>query len=120
MDRLRQTADALAYAESPTAFWVVHRRSWVHRPLAIWSGIGLWRDWTTATKAATGVAAFLTLQAAAVLAMGVVMLVRGDPTATPLLVAVLAPITVGIAAVTVRLLATYASRTRTTTRAAAA
>ncbi len=117
---LSQAADAQAYAESPTAFWVVRIVDLGFiAPLAIWSGIGLWRGWAAAAKAATGVAAFLTLQAAAVLAMGVVMLVRGDPTATPLLVAVLAPITLGIAAVTVRLLATYAAGAAPTASAAA-
>jgi len=118
---LSQAADALAYAESPTAFWVVRVVDLGFiAPLAIWSGIGLWLGWAGAAKAATGVAAFLTLQAAAVLAMGVVMIVRGDPTATPLLVAVLAPITVGIAAVTVRLLATYANGSATSPGTAAA
>ena len=93
----------------PTAFWVVRIVDLGFIvPLAIWSGFGLWRGWASAAKAATGVAAFLTLQAAAVLAMGVVMIARGDPTATPLLVAVLTPITLGIAAVTVQLLSAYA------------
>ena len=106
---LSQAADALAYAESPTAFWVVRIVDLGFiAPLAIWSGIGLWRGWLAAAKAATGVSAFLTLQAVAVLAMGAIMLVRGDPTATPLLVAILAPITLGIGAVTVQLLTAYA------------
>ena len=39
-----------------------------------------------ARKVAYGLASFLTLQVAAVLAMGVVMLWRQDPTASPALV----------------------------------
>jgi hypothetical protein len=118
---LMQPADALAYAESPTAFWLVRIVDLGFIvPLAMWSGIGLWRGWGSAAKAATGVAAFLTLQAAAVLAMGVVMLLRGDPTATPLLVAILAPITIGIAAVTVRLLTSFADHAPSSGRAALA
>ena len=62
---------------------------------------------TTAVKAAYGVAAFMTLQAASVLAMGTVMLWRQDPTATPTLVYVLVPISLGLAAFTARLLASY-------------
>jgi hypothetical protein len=101
-------ADALAYEESPTAFWLVRIVDLGFIvPLAMWSGFGLWRGWTSATKAATGVAAFLTLQAVAVLAMGLVMIARGDPTATPLLVAILTPVTLGIATVTVQLLRPY-------------
>jgi hypothetical protein len=106
---LATAADRQAYPESPTAFWLV--RIVVLGfivPLAIGTGVGLWRANGTAAKAATGVAAFLTLQASAVLAMGTIMLLRGDPTATPWLVVILAPITVAIAALTLRLLASYA------------
>lgn len=105
---LAQASDALAYAESPSAFWVVRIVDLGFIvPLALCTGVGLWRGNATATKAATGVAAFLTLQASAVLAMGLIMVARDDPTATPLLVVVLTPITLGIAAVTLRLLAGY-------------
>jgi hypothetical protein len=50
------------------------------------------------------VVTFLTMQAASVLAMGIVMIFRADPTATPGLVVVLAPVTVALAVVNVRLL----------------
>jgi hypothetical protein len=39
--------------------------------------------------------------------MGAIKILRGDPTATPLLVVVLAPITIAIAFLTIRLLASY-------------
>jgi len=119
--KLAQASDALAYAESPTAFWVVRIVDLGFIvPLALWTGVGLWRGNATATKAATGVAAFLTLQASAVLAMGLIMVARDDPTATPLLVVVLTPITLGIAAVTLRLLAGYAKASMSDGFAAAA
>lgn len=106
---LTQPADVQAYAEAPTAFWVVRIVDLGFIvPLAIWAGLGLWRDTDAAAKAATGVAAFMTLQASAVLAMGAIMLARHDPTATPGLVVVLAPITVALGAVTLHLLHAYA------------
>ncbi len=106
---LTQASDIQAYNESPSAFWVVRIVDLGFIvPLAVWAGIGLWRGSATATRAACGVAAFMTLQAAAVLAMGVIMLVRNDPTATPALVVVLAPISVALAALTIRLLVSYA------------
>lgn len=102
---LGTAADRLAYAESPTAFWLVRIVDLGFIvPLAIGTGIGLWRGSAAAAKAATGVASFLTLQSSAVLAMGTIMIVRGDPTATPMLVVVLAPITLAIAILTIRLL----------------
>ena len=105
---LTAVADVEAYSESPTAFWLIRIVDLGFIvPLAVWTGVGLWRGASAATKAATGVAAFLTLQAAAVLAMGVIMLLRHDPTATPGLVIVLTPITVALGGLTVRLLLGY-------------
>jgi len=107
---LRSAADAQAYSESPSAFWTVRIVDLGFIvPLCFATGIGLWRRSAVATKAAYGLAAFMTLQAFAVLAMGAVMLLRQDPTATPLLVAVLTPIAIAGAALTIRLLASYAS-----------
>jgi hypothetical protein len=105
---LTGAADILAYQESPSGFWVVRIVDLGFIvPLAVASGIGLWRGSAAAARAATGIAAFMTLQASAVLAMGVIMLLRADPTATPGLVVVLAPITVALAFLTSRLLLTY-------------
>jgi hypothetical protein len=105
---LTAAADVQAYAESPSAYWLVRIVDLGFIvPLAIVSGVGLWRGSPTATKAACGVATFMTLQASAVLAMGVVMLVRDDPTATPLLVIALAPITLALAVLTTRLMLSY-------------
>jgi hypothetical protein len=73
------------------------------------TGMGLWRGYPIAVKAAYGVTAFMTIQAASVLAMGVVMLWRQDPTATPLLVFILAPVSVALAVFMARLLVSYAT-----------
>ena len=71
-------------------------------------GAGLWRGSALAIKAAYGVVAFMVLQAAAVLAMGGVMLWRDDPTASPALVYALAPITAALLACALALLRSYA------------
>jgi hypothetical protein len=105
---LGQAAEAQAYRESPGAYWLVRIVDLGFIvPLAIGAGIGLWRDHPAAVKAAPGVGAFLTLQATSVLAMGTIMLARNDPTATPGLVVVLAPITLAMAGLTARLLGAY-------------
>jgi hypothetical protein len=77
-------------------------------PSAFWTGLGLWRGSGSALKAAYGLASFLTLQGASVLVMGAVMLGRADPTATPALVYALTPIVMALAALTARLLVSYA------------
>jgi hypothetical protein len=101
-------ADALAYADAPSAFWLVRIVDLGFIvPISLATGIGLWRGSPMAVKAAYGVTAFMTLQAASVLAMGTVMLWRQDPTATPALVYGLAPISLGLVVFTARLLASY-------------
>jgi hypothetical protein len=107
---LSSPADALAYADSPSAFWTIRVVDLGFLvPISLWTGMGLWRGHATATRLSFGVASFLTLQAASVLAMGAVMLWRGDPTANATLIVVLTPITLALAALTARLLATYAN-----------
>ena len=97
------------YLDSPSAFWTIRIVDLGFIvPLALWTGVGLWRRRATATRLAYGLASFLTLQGAAVLAMGVVMLARQDPTASPLLVYALAPLCLALALCTGRLLASYA------------
>ena len=101
------------YTDSPSALWTVRIVDLGFLvPICLATGVGLWRGSATAIKAAYGVAAFLTLQAAAVLAMGGVMLWRDDPTASPALVYALAPITLALAACTGALLRSYAGGTR--------
>jgi hypothetical protein len=97
------------YTDSPSAFWTIRIVDLGFLvPICLATGVGLWRGNATAIKAAYGVAAFMTLQAAAVLAMGGVMLWRHDPTASPALVTALTPITLALAVCTVALLNSYA------------
>ena len=95
-----------AYLDAPHGFWIVRIVDLGFLvPVCFGTAFGLWRGSPLAIKAAYGVTAFLTLQAAAVLAMGYLMLWRQDPTATPELVYVLTPITLALVALTARLLA---------------
>jgi hypothetical protein len=103
-------ADAIAYADAPSGFRIVRVVDLGFIvPISLATGVGLWRGSATALKVAYGVTAFLVLQATSVLAMGVIMLVRQDPTATPTLLIALAPISVGLAVLTAIL---YASSSR--------
>jgi hypothetical protein len=102
------TADA-AYLDAPSAFWTIRIVDLGFIvPLCLATGVGLWRGQATARRAAYGVAAFMAMQAAAVLAMGGVMLWRHDPTASPALVYALTPITLALAAGAAALLHSYA------------
>lgn len=104
------TVDA-AYLDAPSAFWTIRIVDLGFIvPLCLATGAGLWRGQPTARRAAYGIAAFMTLQAAAVLAMGGVMLWRHDPTASPTLVYALTPIALALAAGTVALLRSYTVR----------
>src|SRR5262245_29161447 len=107
---LRHTGNAIAYADAPSGFWIVRVVDLGFIvPISIATGVGLLRGSGTAIKAAYGVTAFLVLQAMSVLAMGVIMLVRQDPTATPTLLVALAPISLGLVVLTAIL---YASSPR--------
>ena len=106
-------ADALAYTDAPSAFWLVRVVDLGFIvPVCVATGIGLWRQAPMAIKAAYAVTSFMTLQAVSVLAMGAVMLARQDPTSTPGLVLVLAPIALGLAVLTGRLLVSYSLGSR--------
>lgn len=98
------------YLDSPSAFWTIRIVDLGFIvPMTLWTGVGLWNATRSAVKTAYALASFLTLQSAAVLAMGVVMLWRHDPTASPGLVYALAPITLALAGLTVVLLRSYAT-----------
>jgi hypothetical protein len=100
------------YLDSPSAFWTIRIVDLGFIvPLALWTGVGLWTAKPSAIKVAYGLASFLTLQGASVLTMGVVMLMRQDPTASAALVYALAPITIALAVLTVVLLRSYATGT---------
>jgi hypothetical protein len=96
------------YLDSPSAFWTVRIVDLGFIvPASLWTAAGLWRGRAPAFKAAYGLAVFLTLQGASVLAMGAVMLWRRDPTASPALVLALTPICLALAALTAGMLASY-------------
>jgi hypothetical protein len=98
------------YAEAPSGFWVIRTVDLgVVIPISLWTAIGLWHGRPAAIKTAYALASFLTLELGAVLAMGLVQLWRRDPSVSPVLVYVLAPIFLVLAMLTVRLLASYAS-----------
>jgi hypothetical protein len=100
------------YTDSPSAFWTIRIVDLGFLvPICLATSVGLWRGAPAAIKAAYGVSAFLTLQAASVLAMGAVMLARNDPTASPALVYALAPLTLALLAGTVVLLRSYVGQT---------
>jgi hypothetical protein len=105
------------YAEAPSGFWLIRLVDLGFIiPISLASAIGLWRRNPGAIQATYGLMSFLTLELAAVLAMGLVMLWRQDPHASPVLVYVLAPILLALAALTVRLLTWYASSSSLTPR----
>lgn len=94
---LSAPADLAAYSDAPSAFWIVRIVDLGFIvPLSIATGVGLWHGTSAAIKAAYGVCTFLVLQAISVLAMGTIMLLREDPSATPGLVLALTPISVGL------------------------
>jgi hypothetical protein len=93
------------YTDSPSAFWTIRIVDLGFLvPICLAAGFGLWRGRALAIKTAYGVATFMTLQAASVLAMGGVMLWRADPTASPALIYALTPLTLALAACTLALL----------------
>jgi hypothetical protein len=97
------------YLDSPSAFWTIRIVDLGFIvPITAWTGVGLWRQQATAIRAAYGLAAFLMLQGASVLAMGIIMLWRADPTASATFVYVLAPIVAALATLTAWLFRSYA------------
>jgi hypothetical protein len=96
------------YLDSPSAFWTIRIVDLGFIvPVAIWTGYGLWQGVGAAIKAAYAMASFLTMQGASVFAMGLVMLWRQDPTASPAFFFALTPTVVAMAVLTVKLLASY-------------
>jgi len=96
------------YLDSPSAFWTIRIVDLGFIvPVAVWTGCGLWQGRGSAIKAAYAMASFLTMQGASVFAMGVVMLWRQDPTASPAFFVALTPIVIVMAVLTVKLLASY-------------
>ena len=96
------------YAEGSTLFWTIKLLDFGFLiPVLIATGVGLARQHPTAIRAACGLATFVTCLAGSIAGMAVVMQVKGDPSAEPVMLAVVAPATVGLALMTERLLRSY-------------
>jgi hypothetical protein len=94
-----------AYREDTTLFWLVRLMDLaVVIPAALIAGVGLLRRAPWATRLGYACASFLTLEVGAVAGMAVVMAVRDDPSASPVLLAVSVAIALSLAAVTALLL----------------
>ncbi|HEY7031536.1 MAG TPA: hypothetical protein VH482_09430 [Thermomicrobiales bacterium] len=102
---------AAEYREGPSAFWIVKLLDFGFViPALIATAIGLFRRRPVALQAAYGLAAFATCLAGSIAGMAVAMVVKDDPSAQPVMVAVALLATAGLAAITVRLLAPLARR----------
>lgn len=92
------------YLEHATAFWLIRTLDLGFViPISIITGIGLLRNRAAATRAAYGVAGFLTLLMASVAAMGIAMLWRDSADATIVFPAVLTPAALLMGVLTARL-----------------
>ncbi len=100
------------YGEGPTLFWLIMLLDFGFMiPALVATGLGLARRHAGAIQAAYGLSTFATCLLGSVAGMGVVMQITGDPSAEPAMLAVVAPATVGLALVTVRLLRSYVNGT---------
>ena len=96
------------YQEGPTLFWLIKFLDFGFLiPLLLATGVGLLLRHPAAIKASYGLATFAACLAGSVAGMGIVMQVKGDPSAQPAILAVLLPATAGLASIAVRLLKTY-------------
>jgi hypothetical protein len=92
------------YLEAPTLFWTIKLLDYGFvLPLLIATGVGLLRRWPWATAAAYGVITFTTCLALAIAGMTLAMLLKGDPSAPPIVLGVTLVAGFGLAAVTMHL-----------------
>lgn len=90
------------YLEAPVLFWLVKTMDLAFViPAAVATGVGLLRHSALAARVAAGMTCWLALMMASVAAMGVVMWLNDDPSASPLFVVVLVPAAIVMAALTV-------------------
>lgn len=101
------------YTEGPTLFWVIKLLDFGFLvPAMLATAVGLLRRRPAAARAAYGLAAFATCLAGSIAGMAVAMEVKDDPSASPVMLAILLPATGGLAWLTARLLRTYARDTK--------
>lgn len=90
------------YLEAPVLFWLVKTMDLAFViPAAVATGVGLLRHSALAARVAAGMTCWLALMMASVAAMGVVMWLNDDPSASPLFAVVLVPAAIVMAALTV-------------------
>ena len=91
----------IEYQEGPTLFWLIKLLDvGFVIPALLTAGVGLLQQRPAAIRVAYGLAGFATCLAASIAGMGIIMLFTGDPSAEPVMVAVLIPATAGLAALT--------------------
>lgn len=101
---------AAEYAADSTLFWVVKTMDLAAvLPVAFVLAVGLLRRASWATRLAYAFAGFQTLLTAAVAGMAVVMTLRDDPAADPILLVVTATLTLVLAVIDARLLRGFTS-----------
>lgn len=110
----------IEYQEHPAASWLVKTVDLTFLvPALIVTGVGLLRERMLAVKAAYLLTGALTLLAAAVAGMGVIMVLQDDPSTEPVFAVVTVPLTFILAALTLFLWRTFDSSWRTRQRVAA-
>ena len=93
------------YADGPTLFWLIRLLDFGFCiPALVAVGIGLARRSQLAEPAAVAVTGFVTCLTGSVAGMAIAMELRGDPAASPLMILILTPATLGFAYLTWRLL----------------
>lgn len=93
------------YADEPTLFWLIRLLDFGFCiPAVVAVGIGLARRSPLADRAAVAVAGFITCLTGSVTGMAIAMQLRDDPAASPLMILILTPATLGFGYVTWRLL----------------
>lgn len=96
------------YEYAPTLFWLIKLMDLGFLlPMFAAVGIGLLRNHAAALRIAYGMVSYAVCMAAAVLGMAIAMWLRNDPSASIIMVAFLAPVTVGFAALAWRMLSLY-------------
>jgi hypothetical protein len=96
------------YQEGPTLFWLIKLLDLGFVvPALLATGAGLLRRRPAAIRAAFGLTGFATCLTAAVAGMAVAMEINDDPSSSPAMLAVVLPVTGGLAFLTERLLRSY-------------
>lgn len=96
------------YEDSPTLFWLIRMLDLGFLlPAFAVTGIGLLRGWPVVVRLSYGLVSFAVCMSGAILGMAIAMLLRDDPAASVGMVAFLAPVTLGLALLAIRMLGTY-------------